>query len=211
MHLIRPIPDAMAERPEFTAFYERLKSAFWATTCVPARSTPPAKYPPEVVDGLKRLGAFGMKIPTEYGGLGFSQVEYGRVMELLRQLRRQHLGAALGAPVDRRAAAASRSSARPEQKGRFLPRCAAGAISAFALTEDGVGSDPAQLATTAELTPDGDGLRHQRREALVHQRHDRRAARRHGPPPEFEEDQRVRRRGRRRPASRSCTAAASWG
>jgi alkylation response protein AidB-like acyl-CoA dehydrogenase len=43
-----------------------------------------------------------------------------------------------------------------EQKARFLPRCAAGAISAFALTEDGVGSDPAQLGTTATLTEDGE-------------------------------------------------------
>ena len=41
MHLIRPIPDAMKERPEFTAFYERLK-AFLLTTCAPARSTRPA-------------------------------------------------------------------------------------------------------------------------------------------------------------------------
>src|SRR4029079_4003053 len=36
------------------------------------------------------------------------------------------------------------------------PRCAAGAISAFALTEPNVGSDPASVSTTAELTPEGD-------------------------------------------------------
>ena len=44
-----------------------------------------------------------------------------------------------------------------ELKSKYLPRCAAGAISAFALTEDSVGSDPAALETIAELTPDGDG------------------------------------------------------
>ena len=42
-----------------------------------------------------------------------------------------------------------------EQKQRFLPRLAQGAISAFALTETGVGSDPAGLATTAEKSDDG--------------------------------------------------------
>ncbi len=42
----------------------------------------------------------------------------------------------------------------PEQKKKYLPRCAAGAISAFALTEPHVGSDPASLSTTAER--DGD-------------------------------------------------------
>jgi alkylation response protein AidB-like acyl-CoA dehydrogenase len=42
-----------------------------------------------------------------------------------------------------------------EQKRAYLPRCAAGEISGFALTEPDVGSDPARLATTVELSPDG--------------------------------------------------------
>jgi alkylation response protein AidB-like acyl-CoA dehydrogenase len=42
-----------------------------------------------------------------------------------------------------------------ELKQKYLPRCAKGEISAFALTEPEVGSDPARLATTIELTPDG--------------------------------------------------------
>jgi hypothetical protein len=41
------------------------------------------------------------------------------------------------------------------QKKKFLPRCAKGAISAFALTEPAVGSDPARLATIAEPSEDG--------------------------------------------------------
>src|SRR5262249_26716106 len=43
----------------------------------------------------------------------------------------------------------------PEQKRKFLPRCAAGAISAFLLTEPDVGSDPARLASTATPVEDG--------------------------------------------------------
>jgi alkylation response protein AidB-like acyl-CoA dehydrogenase len=42
-----------------------------------------------------------------------------------------------------------------EQKRRFLPRIAAGEVSAFALTEPSVGSDPAKMETRAEPTPDG--------------------------------------------------------
>ncbi len=44
----------------------------------------------------------------------------------------------------------------PEQKQKYLPRLAKGEISAFALTEPTVGSDPAKMATTATLTDEGD-------------------------------------------------------
>src|SRR5260370_38455971 len=42
-----------------------------------------------------------------------------------------------------------------EQKKKSLPRVAHGEISAFALTETSVGSDPAKMTTRAEPTPDG--------------------------------------------------------
>jgi len=154
MHLIRPIPDAMRQRPEFTSFYERLKT-FLRDEVRPGEIDATGEYPPAVVDGLKRLGAFGMKIPTEYGGLGFSQIEYGRVMELLGSYD-GNISALLSAHQSIGVPQPVKIFGTPEQKARFLPRCAAGAISAFALTEDGVGSDPAQLATTAELTKEGD-------------------------------------------------------
>jgi alkylation response protein AidB-like acyl-CoA dehydrogenase len=153
MHLIRPIPDAMKERAEFTEFYERLKS-FLRDHVRPGEIDAAGEYPPAVVNGLKRLGAFGMKIPTEYGGLGLSQVEYGRVMELLGSYD-GNISALLSAHQSIGVPQPIKIFGTTDQKQRFLPRCAAGAISAFALTEDGVGSDPAQLATTAELTPDG--------------------------------------------------------
>ena len=154
MHLIRPIPDAMRERPEFTAFYDKLK-AFLRDKVRPGEIDARGEYPRDVVDGLKRLGAFGMKIPTEYGGLGFNQVEYGRVMELLGSYD-GNLSALLSAHQSIGVPQPVKLFGTSEQKSRFLPRCAAGAISAFALTENGVGSDPAQLSTIAELTPEGD-------------------------------------------------------
>jgi len=154
MHLIRPIPDAMKERPEFTEFFNRFK-AFLRDHVDPGEIDATGEYPQSVIDGLKRLGAFGMKIPTEYGGLGLSQVEYGRIMELLGSYD-GNISALLSAHQSIGVPQPIKMFGTADQKQRFLPRCAAGAISAFALTETGVGSDPAQLATTAELTPEGD-------------------------------------------------------
>ena len=47
------------------------------------RLTAPAKFRKPVMDGLAGLGAFGIKIPMEYGGLGLSQTNYCRAAMLL--------------------------------------------------------------------------------------------------------------------------------
>jgi alkylation response protein AidB-like acyl-CoA dehydrogenase len=113
-----------------------------------------ARLPPEVIQGLRELGAFGIKIPREYGGLGLSQYTYGRAMSLC--------GSVSSALVTLLSAHQSIGVPQPlklfgteEQKKKYLPRLARGAISAFALTETDVGSDPARMTTTA--TPAADG------------------------------------------------------
>ncbi len=153
LHLIRPASKEPPERPEFKRFQESLE-AFLRDRVDPAAIDATGEVPREVIEGLARLGAFGMKIPPEYGGLGLSQAEYSKVMELVGSydgnvvaLLSAHQSIGVPQPI--------KLFGTPEQKARFLPRCAAGAISAFALTEVGVGSDPARLATTAELAPDG--------------------------------------------------------
>ena len=153
--LIHPNPaEGGAERPEFRDFCVRLH-AFLRDHVDPVAIDAGEDYPPAMVDGLRRLGAFGMKIPVEYGGLGFSQSEYSQVMEILGSydgnvtaLLSAHQSIGLPQPL--------KHFGTPEQKKHYLPRCAAGAISAFALTEMAVGSDPARLSTTAERTPEGD-------------------------------------------------------
>src|SRR5258708_37376466 len=42
-----------------------------------------ADIPPEAIAGLARLGVLGMTAPAEFGGRGFSQMAYCRVMEEL--------------------------------------------------------------------------------------------------------------------------------
>ena len=153
LDLLHPFPLAGEERPEFAAFYRALQE-FLRERVDPRRIDETGEYPPEVVDGLKKLGAFGMKVPTEYGGLGFTSSEYAKVMELLGSwdgnvaaLLSAHQSIGVPQPI--------KIFGTEEQKKRFLPRCARGEISAFALTEPDVGSDPARLRTTYELEADG--------------------------------------------------------
>ena len=106
------------------------------------------EVPKEVIEGLARLGCFGMKIPKEYGGLGLSQTNYNRVIALA--------GSYCGSTTVWLSAHQSIGAPQPlmlfgteEQKRQYLPRLAKGMISAFALTEPDVGSDPANMQTTA--------------------------------------------------------------
>jgi alkylation response protein AidB-like acyl-CoA dehydrogenase len=114
-----------------------------------------SKVPQEVVDGLRELGCFGIKISTEYGGLGFSQTVYNRAIAMVASvdasvatLLSAHQSIGVPQPL--------KLFGNEEQKKKYFPRLAKGAISAFALTELSVGSDPARMSTTAELTDDGE-------------------------------------------------------
>ena len=153
LDLIHPYPLPKPDRPEFAAFYASLQDLLRRTDSAGIDAT--GEYPEDVLDELRRLGAFGMKIPREYGGLGFTNVEYQRVMQLLGSTD-GNLVALLSAHQSIGVPQPLKLFGTPAQKKKYLPRCAAGEISAFALTEAHVGSDPARLSTTAEKTPSGD-------------------------------------------------------
>ncbi|UKA58502.1 acyl-CoA dehydrogenase family protein [Arthrobacter sp. FW306-2-2C-D06B] len=114
-----------------------------------------AKIPDEYLAGLTELGVFGMKIPREYGGLGLSLVYYGRALALLGSVH-PSLGALLSAHQSIGVPEPVKVFGTPEQKQEYLPRCAAGAITAFLLTEPDVGSDPARMGSTAVPSDDGE-------------------------------------------------------
>ena len=112
------------------------------------------EIPAHVLRGLGELGLFGIKIPTEYGGLGLSQTNY---MRLLATVAR-HCGstvATLSAHQSIGVPQPLKLFGTKEQKEKFLPMLAKGAVSAFGLTEPSVGSDPAKMTTTATMTEDG--------------------------------------------------------
>lgn len=140
-------------RPAFWSFYDELED-FLQREVDPAAIDETGEYPQDVIDGLAELGAFGMKIPERYGGLGLKHAEYVRVMALVGShdanvtaLLSAHQAIGVPQPL--------LLFGTEEQRQKFLPRCAAGAISAFALTEPAVGSDPARLATVARRSDDG--------------------------------------------------------
>jgi len=112
------------------------------------------EIPAHVFKGMADLGLFGIKIPKEYGGLGLSQTNYMRLLSTVAR----HCGSTVAT------LSAHQSIGVPQplklfgtkaQKEKYLPQLAKGAISAFGLTEPSVGSDPAQMKTTAEPTEDG--------------------------------------------------------
>jgi hypothetical protein len=152
LDLVHPFPTAGKDRPEFAKFYEELRR-FLLEEVDSVAIDQTGEYPEHVVDGLRKMGAFGMKIPKEYGGLGFTVSEYCKVMEMIGSYD-GNITALLSAHQSIGVPQPLKLFGTPEQKKKYLPRCAAGAISAFALTEPHVGSDPASLSTTAER--DGD-------------------------------------------------------
>ncbi len=116
-----------------------------------------AKIPDEVLTGLARLGAFGMKIDEKYGGLGLSNLDYCRALMLVGSVNAS-LSALLSAHQSIGVPQPLKLFGTPQQKERFLPRLAAGEISAFLLTEPDEGSDPARLRTSAVPDENGDYL-----------------------------------------------------
>jgi alkylation response protein AidB-like acyl-CoA dehydrogenase len=136
-------------------FLEGLR-AFLEEDVDPLQIERDAKIPDSVIDGLKQLGALGMKVPERYGGLGLSQVYYNRALALaasshaaISTLLSAHQSIGVAEPL--------MLFGSEEQKRTWLPLVAKDHISAFLLTEPDVGSDPARLATIATPTEDGTG------------------------------------------------------
>jgi hypothetical protein len=153
LDLIHPHPmpaDEDAQRGE--EFLAKLRD-FCETKIDSARIERDARIPDETINGLKELGALGMKIDTKYGGLGLTQVYYNKALALVGSAN-PAVGALLSAHQSIGVPQPLKLFGTQEQKDVFLPRCARTDISAFLLTEPDVGSDPARLATTA--VPDGD-------------------------------------------------------
>lgn len=113
-----------------------------------------ADIPPQVVQGLAELGILGMTAPKEYGGRGFSQQAYCKIMEEIGAR-----DASVAVFVNAHHSIGIRALilfGTPEQKHRWLPDLVSGKkLGAFALTEPEAGSDAANVQTTAAPSPDG--------------------------------------------------------
>ncbi|MBI4322723.1 MAG: acyl-CoA dehydrogenase family protein [Candidatus Omnitrophica bacterium] len=153
--LVFPYPQQGEEDRRVGDAYLSQVEAFLKAHVDPDAIDRTGEIPPAVIEGLARLGCFGMKIPKAYGGLGLSQVNYNRVICLVASY--------CGSTAVWLSAHQSIGAPQPlmlfgteEQQRRYLPRLAAGTVSAFALTEADVGSDPANMQTTATPVDGGD-------------------------------------------------------
>lgn len=120
----------------------------------PAAIDRAADIPRDIIDGLGKLGVLGMTAPVEFGGRGFSQAAYCRVLEII--------GGRCSATsifVNAHHSIGIRALllfGTDDQKRRWLPGLVTGEkLAAFALTEPEAGSDAANVQTTATLSPDG--------------------------------------------------------
>ncbi len=146
--LVIPFPDLDPEECEELELVLGAFRRFAEERIDPVAIDAAAKLPPEVVTGLAEMGALGLTVPDEHGGLGMSTTAYCRFMELVAG----HCGATatlIGGHLSLGTKAIVLFG-NDEQKQRFLPRLATGElIAAFALTEPWAGSDAAALRATA--------------------------------------------------------------
>src|SRR6185369_1990904 len=153
LDLVHPLPQTdPAEEARARPFMEKLQDFLERVDSDMIDRT--GEIPEEYVQELREMGAMGIKVPTEYGGLGLSYSSYVKAMAMvtskdgsLTALLSAHQSIGLPQPL--------KLFGTEEQKRRFFPRLAKGAISAFALTEVDAGSDPANMHASAKPTEDG--------------------------------------------------------
>lgn len=153
-NLIHPFPQQTeADKKEGTQYIQTMED-FLRKNLDPDEVDRTYEIPKHVMEGLGKLKAFALKIPKEYGGMGFSQVNYNRVMHMISSycgstavLLSAHQSIGVPQPL--------KLFGTPEQKNKYFPMFANGSVSAFALTEPNAGSDPRNMTTTATPTEDG--------------------------------------------------------
>lgn len=152
--LLFPYPSQSAEDKKIGDDILKQLEALLLKNINPDEVDRTGEIPAAAIKALADLGCFALKIPKEYGGLGLSQMNYNRAVHLVASYCSStavwlsaHQSIGVPQPL--------MLFGTPEQKKKYLPLFRKGAISAFALTEPDVGSDPARMQTTAKPTEDG--------------------------------------------------------
>jgi short/branched chain acyl-CoA dehydrogenase len=108
------------------------------------------KFPYDIIAEMARLGLMGLTLPEEYGGSGGDFVAYNLALEEISRADTS-VGITMEAHISLGCAPLA-AYGTPEQKDRFLRRCATGErLWAFGLTEEEAGSDAGGTRTTAQL------------------------------------------------------------
>jgi alkylation response protein AidB-like acyl-CoA dehydrogenase len=153
-NLLHPFPKQNLEDKEIgDQFIEKITS-YLEKHLDPNKVDVMREIPKEIIEELGKMGAFAIKIPKEYGGLGLSQINYNRVVMKVASycastavLLSAHQSIGVPQPL--------KMFGTEAQKKKYFPLFREGKISAFALTEPEVGSDPAKMSAEAKLSEDG--------------------------------------------------------
>ncbi|XP_043438822.1 very long-chain specific acyl-CoA dehydrogenase, mitochondrial isoform X1 [Prionailurus bengalensis] len=150
-----PYPSVLNE--EQTQFLKELVgpvSRFFEEVNDPAKNDMMEKVEETTIQGLKELGAFGLQVPSELGGVGLCNTQYARLVEIVGT-HDLGVGITLGAhqSIGFKGILLFGTKA---QKEKYLPKLASGeTIAAFCLTEPSSGSDAASIRSSAVPSPCG--------------------------------------------------------
>src|SRR5690606_11741507 len=104
-----------------------------------------ADLPPQLWEFVKKQGFFGLNIPKEYGGLGFSALMNHKVIQKLASIS-SVVSSTVGVPNSLGAAELLMHYGTEDQKRHYLPRLADGReVPCFALSGAFVGSVAASI------------------------------------------------------------------
>merc|ERR1719411_403210 len=127
---------------------------FMSEVIDPALNDTLETVPEEHVQGMRELGAFGLQVPEDLGGVGLNNTQYARLTEIVGG---NDLG--VGIFIGAHQSIGFKGillAGTPEQKAQYLPRLASGEdFAAFALTEPASGSDAGSIKTRAVPSADG--------------------------------------------------------
>jgi len=149
-----PYPDILTtDQKELTYSLIDPFQRFFTEVNNAARNDENSKIDDATLSGLWDLGAFGIQVPDEYGGLGLNNSQYGRLCEIVGA---HDLG--LGITIGAHQSIGFKGIllyGTPEQKAKYLPLVTNKTYAAFALTEPSAGSDASSIKCRAVKSPDG--------------------------------------------------------
>ena len=149
-----PYPTLTAQQQEETSKKVQDVTAFCDEHLDAVAIDREADIPRKVIDGLAELGVLGLTAPAEFGGQGFTQMGYGKILEVIGG-RCSSTAIFVNAhhSIGMRALLLFGTE---QQQQRWLPDLVGGKkLGAFALTEPQAGSDAANVQTQATPSEDG--------------------------------------------------------
>lgn len=150
-----PFPSVLnEEQDQFLRELVGPVAKFFEEVNDPAKNDALEKVEDHTMQGLKEMGAFGLQVPADFGGLGLTNTQYARLVEIVG-MHDLGVGITLGAHQSI-GFKGILLFGNPAQKEKYLPKLATGEnIAAFCLTEAGSGSDAASIKSTAVPSPCG--------------------------------------------------------